>query len=454
MVTFGCEFSPTDGGESDTLTTDARKLKSIVVANGETQAVYAYADAIRELVYVEAPMDSDGDGKLDRIALEIMRPKETASGLKVATVMEASPYNGEAFNARQGATAEQVSAVAEQRGFWGWYDEFFVPRGYAVVEVEMQGTTGSTGCPTTGGKEDTISVVAAIDWLNGRAKGFRADGTTAVASWSTGAVGMIGVSYNGTLPIAAASTGVVGLKTIVPIGAISSWYDYARDQGIGYADGWDDRYPEWLANYVVSSAARKKCEAQLKKLGDDADDIGFDHTPFWAERNYRPRASQIKASVFVVHGLEDWNVKTHQFARLWYELQTNNVPRKIWLHRDGHIDPVSTRRTVWQKTIHHWMDKWLYDVDNTVMQEPMLDLQRPNGAWETEAMWPPEGTREVQLYLGLGGAEIAGTLRTWSNRSIAVATGGFTVDQLREAGADDVLPDLADTAGVLSLLLL
>jgi phosphoglycolate phosphatase len=38
-------------------------------------------------------------------------------------------------------------------------------------------------------------------------------------------------------------------------------------------------------------------------------------------------------------------------------------------------------------------------------------------------------------------------------RSIAVATGGFTVDQLREAGADEVLPDLSDTMAVLSLLI-
>lgn len=37
-------------------------------------------------------------------------------------------------------------------------------------------------------------------------------------------------------------------------------------------------------------------------------------------------------------------------------------------------------------------------------------------------------------------------------RSIAVATGGFTMDQLREAGADDVLPDLSDTEAVLALL--
>lgn len=35
---------------------------------------------------------------------------------------------------------------------------------------------------------------------------------------------------------------------------------------------------------------------------------------------------------------------------------------------------------------------------------------------------------------------------------IAVATGGYTVEQLREAGADQVLPDLSDTGRVLALL--
>ncbi len=37
-------------------------------------------------------------------------------------------------------------------------------------------------------------------------------------------------------------------------------------------------------------------------------------------------------------------------------------------------------------------------------------------------------------------------------KSIAVATGGFTVEQLREAGADEVLADLSDTKTVLGLL--
>ena len=38
-------------------------------------------------------------------------------------------------------------------------------------------------------------------------------------------------------------------------------------------------------------------------------------------------------------------------------------------------------------------------------------------------------------------------------RSIAVATGGFTIEQLKEAGADEVLTDLSDTDAVIALLI-
>ena len=71
-----------------------------------------------------------------------------------------------------------------------------------------------------------------IDWLNGRARGFTPEGDRVAADWTTGAVGMTGVSYNGTLPNQVATTGVEGLKTIIPVSAISSWYDYYRANGL------------------------------------------------------------------------------------------------------------------------------------------------------------------------------------------------------------------------------
>ncbi|MGW6932741.1 CocE/NonD family hydrolase [Lentzea sp. NPDC054927] len=357
------------------------------------------AAAITETVFVESTTDSDADGKLDRIAADVMRP-DTAG--KVPIVMEASPYYG---------LGAEMAATNVPRGFKRWYDEYFVPRGYAVVEMEMQGTSRSTGCPTTGGPEDTASVRAVVDWLNGRAKAFYADGREAVASWSTGNVGMLGVSYNGTLPNAAAAANIPGVKTIVPIAAISSWYEYARDQGIGYK-GWESNYPTFLANYVVSAAQKAKCKPVFDKLSADDGDESYDYTSFWKARDYRPGAQNVSASVFVVHGQADWNVKPSQFGRWWKELADRNVPRKIWLHRGGHLDPISFRQAEWQRVMGLWMDHWLKGADNGIMSEPMADVQKPDGSWETATAWPRPDTKATTLYFGPAAGGMSGTLTT------------------------------------------
>ncbi len=388
--------------------------EGIVVEDGATQPVFSYDDAIEEVVYVEAPMDSDGDGQDDLIAVDVIRPAETSDGLTVPSIMEASPYFGRSSD----------PPPDETRGFPGWWDEFFVPRGYAIVQVEMQGTSRSFGCPTTGGEEDTISINAVVDWLNGRAPGYYHDGTPAVAAWSTGDVGMQGVSYVGTLPNAVATQGVRGLRTVVPIAAISSWYKYVNDQGIGWAS-WADaasgRYTEFLANYVSvgrtlpGSVSEEACEPRIDALGDaeEANVPAYDFTPFWQERDYIPDANKIKTvntSVFMVHGLTDFNVKTMHTANLWYEVERRNMPRKIWLHRGGHSNPVSFRQEEWQQVMHRWMDHWLYGIDNGVMDEPMADIQRPDGTWETHSSWPDADSDEVTLRLGPATDEVAGTL--------------------------------------------
>lgn len=64
---------------------------------------------------------------------------------------------------------------------------------------------------------------------------------------------------------------------------------------------------------------------------------------------------------------------------------------------------------------------------------------------------PPEAIERV-IVIGDTPHDIE-CARVADARCIAVATGGFTVDQLRNAGADAVLPDLSDTAKVLELLI-
>ena len=63
------------------------------VENGATQPQFALADAIEETLFVETTVDSDLDGKRDRVRLKLSRPGETeTAGIKVPVVFEHSPY--------------------------------------------------------------------------------------------------------------------------------------------------------------------------------------------------------------------------------------------------------------------------------------------------------------------------------------------------------------------------
>ena len=210
---------------------------------GATAAQFDFARAIEEVVYVESELDSDRDGARDLIRVRISRPREPAErGDKVPVIFEHSPYRGDTGPAINHAVdfdslpqeegtgvgalrqAETARGKRSRRGAGagpradlpGSLDNYFVPRGYAVVLGESVGTFNSQGCPDVGATGETLGTKAAIDWLNGRARGFDVAGAPVSAAWSTGDVGMVGTSYNGTLPNQVATTGVEGLKTIIP----------------------------------------------------------------------------------------------------------------------------------------------------------------------------------------------------------------------------------------------
>src|SRR5690606_32657753 len=67
-----------------------------VVVDGQAQIVPAFADSntwIREELWVETEFDSDGDGQLDRMHVDVTRPAATRGGaVKLATIYETSPY--------------------------------------------------------------------------------------------------------------------------------------------------------------------------------------------------------------------------------------------------------------------------------------------------------------------------------------------------------------------------
>lgn len=383
-----------------------------------TEPVYDYAQAVRERVWVRTAVDSDADGAPDRVAVRIIRPR--TDGRKVPVIFQASPYyaglndvpnhddiDRDAAGARRGG-ASGADRAAETVTFAGYLDNYFVPRGYAVVFADSLGSGGSDGCPTSGGRNETLGMKAVVDWLNGRAAAFDEAGAPVRAGWSTGRTGMIGVSYNGTLPNAVAATGVRGLETIVPIAAISSWYDYYRaNGGVVAPGGFQGEDTDVLAKAVLTRANPEVCAGAMAALERDQDRVTGDYNAFWAERDYLRHVDRVRASVLLVHGLHDDNVRTGQAGQWWAALAKRHVPRKIWLHQAAHTDPFNVRRAEWLRTLHRWFDQWLYRIDTGIMREPMADVEVAPTVWRTSRTWPVPGTRQTPMFFGTGG-----TLRT------------------------------------------
>ncbi|MGE7632430.1 Xaa-Pro dipeptidyl-peptidase [Bacillus paramycoides] len=373
----------------------------IELENGMTKPIYSLDDSIIENLFVETEVDSDRDGKKDRVSIKVMRPK-TDPNVKVPVIYEMSPYRAglkdvPVYNVDEELYAYEGKPYAAVN--LGSYGNYYVPRGYAVILGESIGTGKSDGCPTTGDEQEILGTNSVIDWVNGRAKAYTEDGKEVNANWSTGNVGMTGASYNGTLPNAVATTGVEGLKTIIPIAAISSWYDYYRANGAVIAPGgYQGEDTDNMAEAVLTRKNPEVCGQIINELTAGQDRKTGDYNDFWDKRNYVKDAKNVKASVFVVHGLNDWNVKTKQFAQWWEALGENNVPRKMWLHQGGHGGTTSNN---WQQTQNKWFDYWLYGIENGIMDEPMVDVQRENKTWQKIKNWPDPAAvpSKIRMYL-------------------------------------------------------
>ncbi|WP_380167804.1 Xaa-Pro dipeptidyl-peptidase [Jannaschia sp. R86511] len=453
----------------------------IEVRDGLTQPIHDFAAAITERVWVETDLDTDSDGVLDRVLVDLSRPAPTADGLEVPVVLEASPYRsgtwGDApyhtdldptrlpqsrFATPAAALRSQsfsvLSAQPKAVDLPGSLDNYYVPRGYGVVLAQSIGTGQSTGCPTTGDDAETRSAKAVVDWLDGRARAFDAveGGAEVEAGWTNGAVGMTGASYNGTIPNQLATYGdeVPNLKTIVPVVAISDWYGYYRENGLVVAPGgYQGEDAEVLADFVAGEArATGECADEIARIEVEQDRVTGDYNDFWDDRNHLDGADDVTASVFVVDGRNDWNVKPLQWSRWWDALAEAGVERKIWLHNGGHGTPGNAaaytladgQRWTYQQTVHRWFDHELWGVDNGIMTEPRAIVQREAAGVGnvTYADWPVPGSADVRLSLNATSATAPGGLGSTRARSVEQS---FTDDGRNRNGTSLIAgPDTAD----------
>lgn len=374
------------------LADDESKVAAII-EDGQSQKVPELGEAkdwIRHDLWVETEFDSDGDGKLDRVHVDVSRPKQTdTQGLKVPVIYESSPY----FAGTAGGGRDFFWDVNHELGEEPPTRQFspeiksrnskrpiisktlvseWVPRAFAVVHSSSPGTGLSQGCPTVGGDNESLAPKAVVQWLCGKAKGFtEPDGEEEVlASWSTGKVGMIGTSYNGTLALAAAMTGVEGLEAIIPIAPNTSYYHYYRSNGlIRSPGGYEGEDIDVLYDFIHSGDRDndEKCDCDVRDnlMLKKFDRVTGDYNEFWKGRDYIHQVGNIKAAVFMAHAFNDWNVVPEHSVRITEALkQRGEVPLMMYFHQGGHGGAPP------KELVNKWFTRYLRGVENGVEDEP------------------------------------------------------------------------------------
>ncbi|GHU42856.1 hypothetical protein FACS1894193_08860 [Bacilli bacterium] len=226
--------------------------------NDKSLATFDTSQLIREVVYMESPVDTQNRGQYDLIKVEIIRPQYDG---KLPVIMTASPYHfgtnikanddklhdmnvdlvekplgrlaiSEStltlpdYPATEIPPADNNQAIEHFTHTWTYsLNDYFLARGFASIYVASVGTRDSDGFQTSGDDQQIAGVTAVIDWLNGRARAFTNRQKTHIltADWANGHVAMTGKSYLGTLAYGAATTGVAGLDVILAESGITSW---------------------------------------------------------------------------------------------------------------------------------------------------------------------------------------------------------------------------------------
>jgi X-Pro dipeptidyl-peptidase len=394
---------------------------------------FDYDDAI-----VERHLITARDG-ITQLAVDLIRPDTDEP---VPTIFFQSPYYN--VNGR-GYLAERKTPWSEMPAFnpptpWTlfpeWYDEHFVPRGYAVVMQDQRGTRNSGGCQVYGGREEITDAVDIIEWI-------------AEQDWSSGAVGMSGGSYDGTIATGAASMAPEALKAIIPIRAIDRWYDYHFFNGLqsnnhlltpwsfttigrltDVANSYEDD-PLWGPRVVE----RRLCAGTIGALESLQYTVPYQDatSSFWQARDYLVDAEQITAATFIIHGLDDTNVKTTNAGHLWEALPAD-TPRKLWWLRGGHDDPANPDLPLpvdeqFVELTHRWFAQFLKGVEAGALDAPEVLVQREDGAVVGEEVWPAAGD-DVVWHLSADGLTVDptdGTL-TYSDGGLSAASSAILLE--------------------------
>ena len=350
-----------------------------------------------------------------------MDSSEVPEECRVPIITEIGPYYDDG----------DVDALTPADRLGRFLIENFVPHGFGVAQISVFGTGESNHCMDLMGLDEQLGIHAAIEYLG-------------KASFSNGNVGAIGKSYDGSTPWEAAAMGSPNLKTIVPMSGLIGMHDLMWRNGSMEARG------AIMHNGVYGSFgldgnledAQNACEGYMEGYyaGVGAyltgDNLAWTGSDYWEERHFLTRAIQnYNGSVYIIHGLQDWNVDPHMAFPVHNMLIDAGFEVKglygQWGHdypdrRSGH-ESLNTGRGAeafpytlrwdWADDLLEWFNFYLMAKG----PEPRLiaEVQDNMGGWRVENSYPPNDINWIDMDMDycsiIGGSD---TITTTSSLTI------------------------------------
>ncbi|MET7770247.1 CocE/NonD family hydrolase [Nocardia sp. NPDC005366] len=335
-----------------------------------------------------------------RLHADVLRPAGLPEDAKTPVILTVSPYRS------------HTAYISAPRASGGPSTDYLpvdlaLRAGYTYVIVDLRGFGGSNGCPDYGGPGERSDVTTAVEWA-------------ASQPWSTGRVGMVGVSYEawtGLLGLAARPRGLAAVLAFEPVVDPYS-YLYMRgvswkfsgkpvtEGGIRPADqvgmehlaiastpGRPDDSPEYQANAVQMT---QECGERYLALTGDHDD----RNPQWVARDLVAATRGNTIPLFLGQGFLDANTRPDRVFELWQAQGAGE--HRAWFGQWGHSDcRFKCGTPQFDAEMMAFLDRHVAGRDVTV-PGPRVTVGQFDGGWRSETAWPPVDSRVYPAELRAG----------------------------------------------------
>ena len=314
-----------------------------------------------------------------RLAADVIRP--AAAGMKFPALVTTSVY-----------TRQLQRTVLPLGQNEAGISEFWVPRGYVHVIVDVRGCSDSEGKYDLFGEIEQRDLYDIIEWVG-------------TQPWCNGNVGMSGISYMGRTQLFAAEQQPPHLKAIFPHDASCDFYRDACFHG-GISTNFNTHWTGYVTNLNMMSGRSEHTDSLREKMEAMYTEKYPLDGPFYHERSAWPRLDKIKVPSYFGSG---WYMnELHLKGAFDGYNGTGDIPKKML------VGPKAWPLRPWagyHYEMLRWYDHWLKGMDTRVMEGAPIQLFiHGDDTWRSENEWPLKRTQWREFYLGGKGGGHTGTL--------------------------------------------